>query len=92
MHPPDTSVSVAVGHGAILQNLLVFIPCYNEANAVADVLEQAGACGLEHILVIDDGSTDATYAVARGGSEVVRLIKKIWHWRGCADRHQICRA
>ena len=52
---------------------IVFIPAWNEAKALPELLEEArtdlpGA----QVLVIDDGSTDDTAAVARaGGAEVV---------------------
>jgi glycosyltransferase involved in cell wall biosynthesis len=52
---------------------LVFIPAWNEAKALPELLEEAqrdlpGA----QVLVIDDGSTDDTAAVARaGGADVV---------------------
>src|SRR6266536_1038937 len=61
--------AVAVPHS----DTLVFIPAWNEAKALPELLEEAqrdlpGA----QVLVIDEGSTDDTAAVARaGGAEVV---------------------
>jgi glycosyltransferase involved in cell wall biosynthesis len=52
---------------------LVFIPAWNEAGALPDLLDEAqrDLPGAE-LLVIDDGSTDETAAVARaGGAQVV---------------------
>lgn len=50
--------------------LIIQIPCYNEAATLADTVEDlpkqvAGFSSVE-VLVIDDGSTDATSDVARG--------------------------
>jgi glycosyltransferase involved in cell wall biosynthesis len=52
---------------------LVFIPAWNEESSLPGVLEEAREClpGVD-LLVVDDGSTDGTAAVARaGGAEVV---------------------
>jgi glycosyltransferase involved in cell wall biosynthesis len=52
---------------------LVFIPAWNEESSLPDVLAEArGALPDVDLLVIDDGSTDGTAAVARaGGADVV---------------------
>ena len=52
-------------------NFAALIPAYHEAAHVGAVAERARA-QLDHVLVIDDGSTDATAARAReGGAEVI---------------------
>ena len=52
---------------------LVFIPAWNEERSLPGVLEEArGALPDADVLVIDDGSTDATADMARaGGADVV---------------------
>ncbi len=52
---------------------MVFIPAWNEEESLPAVLaELQAALPLVDVLVIDDGSTDGTAAVAReGGAEVV---------------------
>lgn len=57
-------------HGAI-----IIIPAYNEAEVLPDVLEGLRAAVPQHsVLVVDDGSSDRTTAVAReAGVNVVRL-------------------
>lgn len=48
--------------------LSILIACYNEADDIADTLRSIGAQdypGALEVLVLDDGSTDATVAVAR---------------------------
>jgi glycosyltransferase involved in cell wall biosynthesis len=50
----------------------VVIPAYNEARAIAGVIADALSTG-HHVVVVDDGSTDATADVAaRAGTIVVR--------------------
>jgi dolichyl-phosphate beta-glucosyltransferase len=60
--------------------LSVVIPAYNEAlrlpATLARVREHLAGRGLAHeILVVDDGSTDATADLARAAGDVVRLLR-----------------
>ena len=66
----------------LLAGLSIVLPCHQEAANVADAIRAAAAAGgrssAEHeIIVVDDGSTDATSAVAArfvDGSGRVRLL------------------
>jgi glycosyltransferase involved in cell wall biosynthesis len=52
----------------------ILIPALDESGTVAEVVAVARAAGIGPVLVIDDGSVDATAAVAaRAGAEVLRL-------------------
>lgn len=52
----------------------MLIPAYNEAANIARVLEVARSAGLGPVLVVDDGSSDATAERARAaGAEVLSL-------------------
>ena len=50
------------------------VPAYNEASTIGEVLERIAALGLDaQVVVVDDGSTDATAAIAEAaGAQVVR--------------------
>jgi glycosyltransferase involved in cell wall biosynthesis len=54
--------------------ITLLIPAYNEENGIGPVLEAVKSLGLPgEILVVDDGSTDRTFEVARAsGVEVIR--------------------
>lgn len=61
-----------------LPRVLIIIPCYNEQGAIAALLQEISACqqGYETI-VIDDGSQDATYKIARQFSPAVQLLRNL---------------
>lgn len=53
---------------------VVLIPAFEEAGTVAEVVRVALAAGVGPVVVIDDGSADATAEVAQdAGAEVLRL-------------------
>jgi glycosyltransferase involved in cell wall biosynthesis len=50
------------------------IPAFNEAGTVADIVRVAKAAGFARVLVVSDGSTDQTAALAKAaGAEVLEL-------------------
>jgi glycosyltransferase involved in cell wall biosynthesis len=46
------------------EDIWVIIPAYNEENIIGDVLKELFSRGLK-LVIIDDGSTDRTYEIAR---------------------------
>lgn len=57
---------------------VVLIPALNEAKTVAAVVRAARAAEVGEVLVIDDGSEDATAGRARGaGAQVLRLEQNV---------------
>jgi glycosyltransferase involved in cell wall biosynthesis len=59
----------------VTPNTLAIVPAFNEAASVADVVRRISSSGLGiDVLVVDDGSRDATAAIARdAGARVVEL-------------------
>jgi glycosyltransferase involved in cell wall biosynthesis len=69
-----------------LAGLTIILPCFNEAENVADAIRYATAaaerCATGHeIVVIDDGSTDETAAVAARLAERDRRVRVVVHTR-----------
>jgi glycosyltransferase involved in cell wall biosynthesis len=67
------------------------IPAYNEAGTIGEVLERIARLGLEtKVIVIDDGSTDDTAAIAEAAGATV--IRKANGGKGSAIRAGIVEA
>ncbi len=47
-----------------MRNITVIIPCHNYARFLAECIESVKAAGVEHIIVIDDASTDSPDRIA----------------------------
>lgn len=61
------------------------IPCFNEGRKICHVVGEVRKC-IPKVIVVDDGSTDATAALASmAGAEVLKLSKN--HGKGAALRH-----
>ncbi len=55
-------------------NIWIFLPAYNEATVIRDVIIEIKNCGFKNIVVIDDGSTDLTSSIAKQeGVQIIRL-------------------
>lgn len=68
--PPSTDFTTPLAQNA-LPGLTVVLPCFNEAlnieDAVAAATAAAARCAADHeIVIVDDGSTDATSTIAAG--------------------------
>ena len=58
--------------------ILIIIPCYNEEHTILPLLDEVDKCGLEcSTIVIDDGSCDRTYNIAKSRSPTIRLIRNL---------------
>jgi hypothetical protein len=69
VHVPSDAPTQADGRGRIL----VVIPALNEADCIGTVITQARERGATDVVVVDDGSTDDTAAVATlSGAKVLR--------------------
>lgn len=58
--------------------VLIIIPCYNEQGTIGALLREIAACRQNYeTIVIDDGSQDSTYQIARQLSPAVRLPRNL---------------
>ena len=70
----------------ITHSFTCLIPAYNEAVRIGPVLDAVlGHADLTHVIVIDDGSTDDTQAIARAkGAQVIRTPGNLGKTRALA--------
>lgn len=60
------------------KRVLLVIPCYNEQGAIGPLLQEIFGCEAGYdTVVIDDGSTDATYEVASKLSPTIQLLTNL---------------
>jgi glycosyltransferase involved in cell wall biosynthesis len=60
------------------QRVLLIIPCYNEEDAIANLLEEVAACNVGYeTVVIDDGSHDSTYEIANRHSPTIKMLRNL---------------
>lgn len=62
----------------------VVIPCLNEAEPIAGVVRDVLAQGVDHVIVVDNGSTDGTAAVAAAAGAIVVTQAQRGYGRACA--------
>src|SRR3569623_1595118 len=68
--------ATAPQHG--MPRILLIIPCFNEEASIGGLLREITALGRGyHTLVVDDGSSDETAAVASCSSPVARLAQNL---------------
>ena len=62
----------------------IVIPCLNEEEPIADVVREVLAQGVDEVIVVDNGSTDATAARARKAGARVVIAPERGYGRACA--------
>src|SRR5262245_12479708 len=62
----------------------VVIPCLNEEDPIAGVVREVLAQGVDQVIVVDNGSTDATAARARAAGAQVVAEPQRGYGRACA--------
>lgn len=67
-------------------NLWIVLPTYNEAQVLKSVIEEIRNAGYQNIIVVDDGSTDNVFTVAKSIPHVVALRHKINRGKGAATK------
>lgn len=63
----------------------IVVPAYNEASVIASVIEEIHRAGYRNIIVVDDGSTDQTNAVAQSCG-VIALRHRLNRGKGAATK------
>lgn len=64
----------------------VVIPAYNEEQVIAGVLRDLRHAGYTHVIVVDDGSTDATFLRARETGTAIVLQHALNRGKGAAAK------
>ncbi|MCW1888707.1 MAG: glycosyltransferase family 2 protein [Candidatus Moranbacteria bacterium] len=64
----------------------IVLPAYNESKIIKDVIKEIQDAGYQKIILVDDGSTDDTYAVARSLPGIIALRHKINRGKGAATK------
>ncbi|MFH0780836.1 MAG: glycosyltransferase family 2 protein [Pseudomonadota bacterium] len=72
--------------------MCIVIPAFNEAAVIADVVREVREAGNYSIIVVDDGSRDATYDSAATLPNVIALRHKINRGKGAATKTGIAAA
>ena len=68
----DKAGASIIGCAVMAERIAAILPAFNEEAALPGVLKELTAVGAAQIIVVDNGSSDETAAVARrGGTEVV---------------------
>jgi glycosyltransferase involved in cell wall biosynthesis len=62
----------------------VVVPCLNEAEAIGPLIAELAAEGFDEILIVDNGSTDATASSARAAGATVLFEPTAGYGRACA--------
>lgn len=58
----------------VKDDIWVFLPAYNEATVIRDIIKNLKSCGYANLVVVDDGSTDNTYKFAQEeGAKILHL-------------------
>ncbi len=70
----------------------IVIPAYNESEVIADVIREIQNTGEYQIIVVDDGSKDATFEKAASYPGVIALRHKINRGKGAATKTGIVAA
>lgn len=80
--PPHTPSKTS---SADTDSVWIVVPAYHEASVITSVIEEIRRAGYRHIIVVDDGSADQTYAVAQSCG-VIALRHRLNRGKGAATK------
>ena len=66
------------------KKIYIVVPAFNEESVIKDVLKEIQQAGYNDIIVVDDGSSDNTQAVAQQATGVIALKLSINRGKGAA--------
>lgn len=69
-----------------INRLFVVVPAFNESLAIQNVVREINRCGYKNLIVVDDGSTDDTFARAEAMEGVTALRHQINRGKGAATK------
>ena len=72
-------------HSSALSSVAVVIPCLNEAEPIVGVIREVMEQGVDVVIVVDNGSTDATGANAKDAGAIVVTESQRGYGRACAS-------
>lgn len=72
----------------ITRDIWILIPAFNEERVIADVIAEIRLAGYQNIIVVDDGSRDRTYEVAKNTGVTV-LRHRLNRGKGAATKTSI---
>ena len=68
------------------KDIFIVLPAWNESRVLSDVLKEIQTAGYNQIVVVDDGSRDTTFEVARAASGVIALRHRLNRGKGAATK------
>lgn len=68
--------------------IIIALPAYNEASVLPEVIAEINSAGYSHIVIVDDGSRDNTFTVAKKAG-VVALKHRLNRGKGAATKTAI---
>ncbi|MDD5311780.1 MAG: glycosyltransferase family 2 protein [Dehalococcoidia bacterium] len=71
--------------------IIAVIPCFNEENFIGDIIRKTRQY-VDHVVVVDDGSTDRTFEIAvSAGADVIRHKKQMGAGAGTMEAFEYAR-
>lgn len=68
------------------EKIYLVIPAFNEAKVISEVVDEIKSAGYGKIIIVDDGSTDDTFEVARNKESVLALKHFLNRGKGAAAK------
>lgn len=70
-------------------SIFIVLPAFNESSILPSVIEEIKQTGFQNIIVVDDGSTDTTFEVAKNINGITTLRHRLNRGKGAATKTAI---